>query len=290
MDLFLTQPEPQGAAEKAARKRTADFFISLDDVMKLLWVQRPSSAPMVTAEPTSLRAQLRAPFNGVLQQDAEEFLLYILDRLETDAGYAPTLAWQSVFLGETTSTTKCSRCDKPPTTIREQFLNLKLSVPLNPSPEKKFWLNLERLILDNYLPKELLTGANRFDCTNCKLKTDAERSTALSVLPPVLIITLSRFDMAAGKIMTSVPFHRQMVFSGVTYDFAGMIMHKGATQNSGHYISYVRSPQFPGNSNWFRVNDSIVTPMTDREIDILCVAFKPTSDETPYILAFNRRV
>jgi len=96
--------------------------------------------------------------------------------------------------------------------------------------------------------------------------------------------------MAAGKIMTSVPFHRQMDFSGVIYEFAGMIVHKGETQNSGHYISYVRNPQFPGQSNWFCVNDKIVTPMTDREIDILCVAFKPTTDETPYILAFNRRV
>jgi len=138
MDLFLSQPEPQGAADKAARKRTADFFISFDDVMKLLWVQRPAAAAMVKAEPTSLRAQLRAPFNGGLQQDAEEFLLYILDRLETDSGYARTFAWQSVFLGETTSTTKCLRCDTPPVPIKEQFLNLKLSVPSNLTLEENF--------------------------------------------------------------------------------------------------------------------------------------------------------
>lgn len=290
MDVFLTQPEPQDAADIAARKRTADFFISFDDALKLLWVERPSAAPIAIVEPTALRAQLRAPFNGALQQDAEEFILYILDRLETDAGCAPTLAWQSVFLGETTSTTKCSGCDNPPAPVKEQFLNLKLSVPSDPSPAEKLWLTLERLILRNYQPKELLTGADRFQCTFCKSMNDAERSTSFSILPPVLLITLSRFDIAAGKIMTSVPFCRKMVLAGETYDLAGMIVHRGSTQNSGHYFSYVRSPQFPGYSNWFCVNDRFVTPMTDSDIDKVCIAFKSTSFETPYILAFNKRV
>ena len=77
---------------------------------------------------------------------------------------------------------------------------------------------------------------------------------------------------ARTKITTPVDFGPTLTFKGLLiYDLIGIIIHDGDTDESGHYYAYLRLANGVGLGNsWFEVNDTVVRPVSDDEVDIIC--------------------
>lgn len=95
---------------------------------------------------------------------------------------------------------------------------------------------------------ESLAGDNKYDCSNCNSKQDAETCTQLLELPPVLQLQLIRsyYDMASltkKKITQNIMFPDVLDVSPYLgkpagtemYSLRALLMHGGGSANSGHY-------------------------------------------------------
>ena len=85
--------------------------------MLLYELNRPSASSLGPIDITTLRKRFRAPFKYNVQQDADEFLTYILDYLETKCGYKPFTAWLDILQGGVTSSIKCEKCVNVTSTV-----------------------------------------------------------------------------------------------------------------------------------------------------------------------------
>lgn len=57
-----------------------------------------------------------------------------------------------------------------------------------------------------------------------------------------------------------------------------MVVHDGSKCNSGHYYSFIKIK-----NKWFKFNDEIVTPATDKEV------FDDNYGGTEYLLNFDSK-
>jgi ubiquitin C-terminal hydrolase len=113
--------------------------------------------------------------------------------------------------------------------------------------------------------------------------------------PPILLLSFARFNLnvytnVTTKISTPVNFGRTLQFQdSLIYDLIGIIIHDGRTDMSGHYYAYLRLANSvePGNS-WFVVNDNIVRPISNNEVDVMCTG-QHKLGVTPYILSYQCR-
>lgn len=64
----------------------------------------------------------------------------------------------------------------------------------------KIFLFLKILLILINETSEMLTGENKYNCENCRMKTDAQRSLVLHEIPPVLSIQLKRFSHGHNKV------------------------------------------------------------------------------------------
>ena len=72
------------------------------------------------------------------------------------------------------------------------------------------------------------------------------------------------------------------------YDLVGIIIHSGGSQEAGHYYAYLRLAHEELGYSWFQVNDSVVRPLDESEVDAMCEGtHKP--GVTPYILSYQCR-
>jgi ubiquitin C-terminal hydrolase len=73
------------------------------------------------------------------------------------------------------------------------------------------------------------------------------------------------------------------------YSLHAIIDHVGASQRSGHYISYARRINHLGRLEWFKFDDSVFTQVTRAEV---LSSSRYTSEgipHTPYILLYQRQ-
>jgi ubiquitin carboxyl-terminal hydrolase 36/42 len=66
------------------------------------------------------------------------------------------------------------------------------------------------------------------------------------VLPPVLVLHLKRFShgFGTGKISKHVRFEQSIEIPSkqgkIAYDLNGIIVHRGGSLHSGHYVAFVK--------------------------------------------------
>lgn len=248
---------------------------SLIGSLRDLTVQMSTSRTIVS--PTSLQDLLGPPWSGREQQDAVEFILFLIDGLDTELSRlglqlthsksdAPSYsAISSMFTLTTNSIITCLGC-KTKTKMAEKFIVLPLTVPEAPS-------TLERCIED-FLSTERFSGS--FACEKCRTHTDAVKNLEISSLPDILLIALKRFRWTGkrpSKNTTMISCNHNLVIEEKSYRLVGTIQHRGNTVDSGHYTAHIRHHR-----EWFRINDEVVQEIGSDEV----------VEGNTYVLVFSR--
>lgn len=206
------------------------------------------------------------------QQDAQEFSKLFLSSLEASLSDGKDCKTQSIiqkqFCGQYTYVTTCDTCNgdsKNSSTFYELDLNIK--------GQK----TLEDCIRD-FLKEEKLEADNQYMCTNCGSKQNATRKICIDKIPPVLNLQLLRFvfdkkTWQKKKLNNFIQFpsvldmgHFMSQPEGtILYDLTAVLIHRGPTAYSGHYIAHIKDPK--GNA-WYKFNDEEIEQFKGRNLQL----------------------
>ncbi|KAF9326754.1 Ubiquitin carboxyl-terminal hydrolase 12, partial [Podila minutissima] len=244
-------------------------------------------------------------FNSHSQQDAAEFMFYVITQFDdvlrevTQAGQQDTLAaedaipkdWQPInglFQVSTQSVTHCLKCPAV-TTNEDRGIDLTVQID-NENPTLVRDLNWG---IKETMKMEHMKDDNQRFCEKCNTKEDAHVYHYFTSLPKIMILRLQRYNFKEGaiKLQNSVSCTEQLNFkewmcgeyqgSDPRYELCAVIIHRGRVITSGHYYVYIRKPTTietivtePNGAtrteqktyNWLKFNDSVVDPTSDEEM------------------------
>ncbi|XP_012938291.1 ubiquitin carboxyl-terminal hydrolase 48 isoform X2 [Aplysia californica] len=206
------------------------------------------------------------------QQDAQEFSKLFLHVLESAlSGDVPGCqnVIEQQFCGRYSYVTKCQNC-KSQSETAATFYELDLSI--------RGHSTLAASIKD-FLQEEKLEGDNQYMCSLCDSKQNASRAIKLTKLPPVLNLQLLRFvfDKNKGhkkKLSSFIQFPETLDMSPymgdqeggtVLYELTAVLIHRGPTAFSGHYIAHIREPE---SGAWYKFNDEEIEKMKNRKLEL----------------------
>ncbi|XP_078609995.1 ubiquitin carboxyl-terminal hydrolase 1-like isoform X2 [Branchiostoma floridae x Branchiostoma japonicum] len=180
---------------------------------------------------------------------------------------------EDLFLGQLQYLTTCIECECK-TSRTDNFMDLSLPIKMNDkdqdlqdatagtSPDSNPDDKADNVSLswsfDTFMAPEKLDNENKYRCEVCGAESEAKRKLYFAKLPKILTIHLIRFEYNPSgygmrKISSPIviPSHLRLdgfctdtcVDRGFRYEIYGMILHEGSSQDSGHYVSYVRAPQ-----------------------------------------------
>ncbi|CAG5103291.1 Similar to USP2: Ubiquitin carboxyl-terminal hydrolase 2 (Gallus gallus) [Cotesia congregata] len=246
---------------------------------------------------SSLKNQIQrfAPrFMGYAQQDAQEFLRYLLEGLHEDVNRVavkpqPILAdipdhftdsqkatesWKrylrsedstivDVFVGQLRSSLQCTSCDHISVTL-DPFWDLSLPIPTRSGTVK---LNQ---CLEHFTKTEIMDGDEKPTCSKCQMRRKCTKRFSIQKFPKILVIHLKRFsptERFRSKLSVLVDFPLMGLdlsafaatgVQGCTYNLYGVANHSG-TPYSGHYTAYCKHPY---SGEWHEYNDSRVSSVS----------------------------
>lgn len=218
--------------------RVDDGIILTDELKKVLVALKESDEKSAISPDSLFQAiwKVVPRFRGYQQQDAHEFLRYMLDRLHTELlGLLPAhrLAQQSrlddlrppkaqsqslvtsVFGGTLQSCVTCLTCN---TTSKKQdpFLDLSIDIPqiyTGPVRKGKDGDKISNChiheCLQKFVEREELADSERFFCNTCKSKQPSTKQFRVRRLPTVLCLHIKRFRWTAyarTKLDTFIEF------------------------------------------------------------------------------------
>lgn len=267
-------------------------------VIKELWREGERDGVVNT---TALKAQVQrfAPrFMGYSQQDAQEFLRYLLEGLHEDVNRVTikpkpnhseiddnltdsqkaTESWQrylrmeesrvgDIFMGQLKSTLRCTHCSHTSVTF-DPFWDLSL-----PIPSRTGQLKLQQC-LAHFTREEELDGDEKPTCAKCGVRRKCLKWFTVQKFPKVLVVHLKRFsptERFRGKLSVLVDFPLTGLDMGpyaanrgqeATYNLYAVSNHSGTTY-SGHYTAYCKHPY---NGAWHEYNDSRVSSISPRNV------------------------
>ncbi|RWS06600.1 ubiquitin specific protease 2-like protein [Dinothrombium tinctorium] len=232
-------------------------------------------------------------FRGYDQQDAQEFLRYLITGLHEEVNEtkhrpkppimkspnSPTEAWQQMkmiddspfvdmLVGQLSSVIQCTQCGNK-STCWDPFWDLSLPLPRNMSE-----CTVEQCLREFTALEELSPGEHAVRiCEKCKRQTQSTKQLSIEKAPPVLILHLKRFSNEGYKLSVPrvVPNDKLFVKSRY-YSLYAIVSHHGHSSRSGHYTSYCAH-----SSKWFLFNDDKVTEMKN---------FTPSDIQDAYILFY----
>ena len=268
--------------------------IQLHRLMRVLW-----SGKWAVITPyaflRSVWAQM-SQFRNYQQQDAQEFLCLLLDRLSVELRTSP-LPLQpkppsskpppSEFTGQQENVVECTRC-KHRSVSRTPFSDVSLDIPGGEKGSSSRsrgggFLTLYDCIEHSFQPETI----NGYQCDGCNEYTDATKSIQFKSLPSILCFTLIRFSWKSDqKITTPVHFpvgdldmspYCATKASRTHYQLRSCVMHHGKTRKVGHYTAIAWNED---RSAWLHFNDSKVTVVDEQSL---------YSTGTPYLLIYERK-
>uniref|UniRef100_A0A8C1EPE0 Ubiquitin carboxyl-terminal hydrolase 48 n=2 Tax=Cyprinus carpio TaxID=7962 RepID=A0A8C1EPE0_CYPCA len=205
------------------------------------------------------------------QQDAQEFSKLFLSLLEDTLSKQKDPNLQNViqqqFCGQFSYVTVCNKCGRE-SPLPSRFYELELNIQGHK--------NLTECVTE-FLKEEKLDGDNRYYCESCQSKQNATRRIKLQSLPRTLNFQLMRFvfDRQSGhkkKLNTFISFPEVLDMrpflegqEKCTYELSAVLIHRGVSAYSGHYIAHVRDAH---TNDWYKFNDEEIEKMEGKKLQL----------------------
>uniref|UniRef100_A0A4W5PB90 ubiquitinyl hydrolase 1 n=1 Tax=Hucho hucho TaxID=62062 RepID=A0A4W5PB90_9TELE len=255
-------------------------------------------------------------FDNYMQQDAHEFLNYLLNTIadllqeerkqdKTNGRLAngsldsqnhnsngpPPSTWvHEIFQGTLTNETRCLTCETI-SSKDEDFLDLSVDVEQNTSITH---------CLRGFSNTETLCSEYKYYCEECRSKQEAHKRMRVKKLPMILALHLKRFKYMEQlqrytKLSYRVVFPLELRLFNTSgdatnperlYDLVAVVVHCGSGPNRGHYIAIVKSHDF-----WLLFDDDIVEKIDAQAIEEFYGLTSEISknSESGYILFYQSR-
>ncbi|CAL8360339.1 unnamed protein product [Merluccius merluccius] len=265
-------------------------------LIQTMWTSSSSEA----VSPSEFKTQIQryAPrFVGYNQQDAQEFLRFLLDGLHNEVNRVTVRPrgttedfdhlpdeekgkkmWSKyleredskvvdLFVGQLRSSLTCSHCGFC-STVFDPFWDLSLPIAKKGYGEVSL-MDCMRL----FTKEDVLDGDEKPTCYRCKARRRCTKKFTVQKFPKILVLHLKRFSEArrTSKLSTFVNFSmkdldlREFASENSTnavYNLYAVSNHSGTTMG-GHYTAYCRNP---ASGEWYTFNDSRVTPMSSSQV------------------------
>uniref|UniRef100_A0A673KAP1 Ubiquitin carboxyl-terminal hydrolase n=1 Tax=Sinocyclocheilus rhinocerous TaxID=307959 RepID=A0A673KAP1_9TELE len=266
-------------------------------LIQTMWTSSSSEA----VSPSEFKTQIQrfAPrFVGYNQQDAQEFLRFLLDGLHNEVNrvtvrprgnmedfdhlpdeekgkkmWAKYLEREDskivdLFVGQLKSSLTCSECGYC-STVFDPFWDLSLPIAKKGYGEVSL-MDCMRL----FTKEDVLDGDEKPTCYRCKARRRCTKKFTVQKFPKILVLHLKRFSEArirTSKLSTFVNFPMKDLdlrefasdrSSSAVYNLYAVSNHSGTTMG-GHYTAYCCNPE---NGEWYTYNDSRVTPMSASQV------------------------
>uniref|UniRef100_A0A8C7SJT9 Ubiquitin carboxyl-terminal hydrolase n=1 Tax=Oncorhynchus mykiss TaxID=8022 RepID=A0A8C7SJT9_ONCMY len=281
---------------KNSRTNTGALMEEFAKLLQTMWTSSSSEA----VGPSEFKTQIQryAPrFVGYNQQDAQEFLRFLLDGLHNevnrvtvrprgsseDFDHLPDREkgdrmWSKyleredskvvdLFVGQLKSSLTCSTCGYC-STVFDPFWDLSLPIA------KKGYGEVSLMDCVSLFTKEdVLDGDEKPTCYRCKARRRCTKKFTVQKFPKILVLHLKRFSEArrTSKLSTFVNFPMEKLdlreFASensinAVYNLYAVSNHSGTTMG-GHYTAYCRNPT---SGEWYTFNDSRVSPMSSSQV------------------------
>ncbi|XP_046494042.1 ubiquitin carboxyl-terminal hydrolase 2 isoform X2 [Equus quagga] len=260
-----------------------------------------TSSPNDVVSPSEFKTQIQryAPrFVGYNQQDAQEFLRFLLDGLHNEVNRVTVRPksnpenldhlpddekgrqmWRKyleredsrigdLFVGQLKSSLTCTDCGYC-STVFDPFWDLSLPIAKRGYPEVTL-MDCMRL----FTKEDVLDGDEKPTCCRCRARKRCIKKFSIQRFPKILVLHLKRFSesrIRTSKLTTFVNFPlrdldlREFASENTNhavYNLYAVSNHSGTTMG-GHYTAYCRSPV---TGEWHTFNDSSVTPMSSSQV------------------------
>ncbi|MED6244741.1 hypothetical protein ATANTOWER_022963 [Ataeniobius toweri] len=272
-------------------KEEAKLMDTFSQVLSGLWDVREEDNVVNPRQFYSIFKEAVSYFSGYSQQDAQEFLRFLLDKLHTEINRRPYVKrtgkeleqtyvrfriseeanamWKKhldrddsiivdLFSGQLRSSLHCSVCSHYSNTF-DVFCDLSLPIPKKSSRGE---VSLQEC-LDLFSQEEKLDKENSPMCERCNRRTECSKRLSIQRFPQNL-------DLGPYGPVDS---------GSVLYDLYAICNHAG-TVNMGHYTACCLDE-----NGWCFYNDSSVTQLTENQIQTnqAYVLFYQRSNSTPTV-------
>ena len=223
------------------------------------------------------------------QEDSHEYLRLMLELMQknvlstynavTDERVKETCVINRIFGGYLVSSITCSICK-----YASMAFDANLDLSLDVAHPK---INSLKRALNEFIRIDVLEGDNAYRCSKCKVKVTAHKQMRIYRPPNILMIQFKRFAYSAyggQKCVKHIAFEASLnlkdymkdKIEDVMYDLYAVLVHSGASVNSGHYYSFCKA----ANGVWFCCDDSLVR----------AVSIDDVLKSNAYILCYVRRL
>ena len=237
--------------------------------------------------PLSFIKSFKSAFNGepiklTVQQDTDEFLSILCDKLEKEAKLFENENFlENSFKGKVTNEIVSLEKDYPYySQTEENFYSITLDI--------KNHKNLEEA-LDAYVKGEILEGENKYFVEKYKKKISIKKRNSLKKIGNQIIIHLKRFEFdfytfQNNKLNDYLKFPMKLNLKKWTraylrinevseennieeeekenlddnkmeYELTGILIHNGSSLQSGHYYSLIKTED----DKWYKFNDNEIS-------------------------------
>ena len=246
--------------------------------------------------------------------DAPQVLLNLLNAMHQDLVRATTATREDAahaaslvshfFRGATTTVVRCGHCGASQSQEHDFQGDIIVTIPTAVLPLRRNeggdWEAGNLTVVD--CMKNFVDGEVHRDrvCPKCSKAGAVSVFNAISDLPEVLVLYLSRGEFTDGKsakhpvfvdVDPSIDFAPFMLGNSKVdpnYDLRGVVVHHGRGTASGHFTSYV-SVGDSASPAWLHCNDTDVQPLRNADIQATLRSLPPTTSQ-PILLFYVRRV
>uniref|UniRef100_A0A8K9ULR8 ubiquitinyl hydrolase 1 n=1 Tax=Oncorhynchus mykiss TaxID=8022 RepID=A0A8K9ULR8_ONCMY len=314
--LYFCRPfREKVLAYKVQPRRKESLLTCLSDLFNSIATQKKKVGVIPPKKFISRLRKENELFDNYMQQDAHEFLNYLLNTIadllqeeeksqerqqngklgtgggQGEEGEKTQQTWvHEIFQGTLTNETRCLNCEAV-SSKDEDFLDLSVDVEQNTSITH---------CLRGFSNTETLCSEYKYYCEQCRSKQEAQKRMRVKKLPMILALHLKRFKymdqlQRYTKLSYRVVFPLELRLFNTSgdatnpdrmYDLVAVVVHCGSGPNRGHYITIVKSHGF-----WLLFDDDIVEKIDAQAIEEF---YGLTSDisknsESGYILFYQSR-